>query len=412
MSWEKKTLDQLGSVARGKSKHRPRNDERLFGGDYPFIQTADVKESGLYLTNYSQTYNEFGLKQSKLWPAGTLCITIAANIAETAILGMDACFPDSIMGFLPFEGISDVRYVKYCFDMLQRECKQISQGTTQDNLSWEKLSTITFLVPSYDQQVKIADILSAYDDLIENNKKQIKLLEEVAQRLYKEWFVDLHFPGYENTKIIDGIPEGYFLQPISDCLEAYLGGGWGKESPDGKNNYLGTVIRGTDINSIKAGDFKSLPVRYHTDNDRRKKALKADDIVFELSNGNINNIGRSLLIDDFILEQSETFTICASFCKLLRPKNRFLAIIIYWAIQDMQKSGKLLTFKKQGSNGINNFSFENFLNYRVIVPEGVELVESLDNIMKMISDIRKKIALLIEARERLLDNLMNRKLEA
>lgn len=412
MSWEKKTLDQLGSVARGKSKHRPRNDERLFGGDYPFIQTADVKESGLYLTNYSQTYNEFGLKQSKLWPAGTLCITIAANIAETAILGMDACFPDSIMGFLPFEGISDVRYVKYCFDMLQRECKQISQGTTQDNLSWEKLSTITFLVPSYDQQVKIADILSAYDDLIENNKKQIKLLEEVAQRLYKEWFVDLHFPGYENTKIIDGIPEGYFLQPISDCLEAYLGGGWGKESPDGKNNYLGTVIRGTDINSIKAGDFKSLPVRYHTDNDRRKKALKADDIVFELSNGNINNIGRSLLIDDFILEQSETFTICASFCKLLRPKNRFLAIIIYWAIQDMQKSGKLLTFKKQGSNGINNFSFEDFLNYRVIVPEGVELVESLDNIMKMISDIRKKIALLIEARERLLDNLMNRKLEA
>ncbi len=412
MSWGKKTLDQLGSVARGKSKHRPRNDERLFGGDYPFIQTADVKESGLYLTNYSQTYNEFGLKQSKLWPAGTLCITIAANIAETAILGMDACFPDSIMGFLPFEGISDVRYVKYCFDMLQRECKQISQGTTQDNLSWEKLSTITFLVPSYDQQVKIADILSAYDDLIENNKKQIKLLEEVAQRLYKEWFVDLHFPGYENTKIIDGIPEGYFLQPISDCLEAYLGGGWGKESPDGKNNYLGTVIRGTDINSIKAGDFKSLPVRYHTDNDRRKKALKADDIVFELSNGNINNIGRSLLIDDFILEQSETFTICASFCKLLRPKNRFLAIIIYWAIQDMQKSGKLLTFKKQGSNGINNFSFEDFLNYRVIVPEGVELVESLDNIMKMISDIRKKIALLIEARERLLDNLMNRKLEA
>lgn len=223
MSWGKKTLDQLGSVARGKSKHRPRNDERLFGGDYPFIQTADVKESGLYLTNYSQTYNEFGLKQSKLWPAGTLCITIAANIAETAILGMDACFPDSIMGFLPFEGISDVRYVKYCFDMLQRECKQISQGTTQDNLSWEKLSTITFLVPSYDQQVKIADILSAYDDLIENNKKQIKLLEEAAQRLYKEWFVALHFPGYENTKIIDGVPEGWTLGKLMDIAEITMG---------------------------------------------------------------------------------------------------------------------------------------------------------------------------------------------
>lgn len=411
MSWEKKTLDQLGSVARGKSKHRPRNDERLFGGEYPFIQTADVKESGLYLTNYSQTYNEFGLEQSKLWPAGTLCITIAANIAETAILGMDACFPDSIMGFLPFEGVSDVRYIKYCFNLLQRECKQISQGTTQDNLSWEKLSTITFLVPPYDQQVKIADIISTYDDLIENNKNQIKLLEEAAQRLYKEWFVDLHFPGYENTKIINGEPEGWHQKLISDCLNVYLGGGWGTEIATGKNIYLGKVIRGTDINKIKVGDFKDLPIRYHTENDRKKKSLRINDIVFEISNGNINNIGRSLLIDEFILEKSGKFSICASFCKLLRPKNRLLALIIYWGIQDMQKSGNLLAFKRQGSNGINNFSFEAFLNYRVYIPEDIKMVEPLENITQMIGLSRKKVSLLSEVRDRLLTKLMNGEVE-
>ena len=209
MKWEYKTLDQLGTVSRGKSKHRPRNDPKLFGGKYPFIQTADVKNADYYITKYSDTYNESGLAQSKLWDKGTLCITIAANIADTGVLAFPACFPDSIMGFVPFEGVANTRFIKYCFDRLQRDCKQISQGTAQDNLSWKKLSTIKFCIPEYKEQCRIADILSAYDDLIENNRKQIKLLEEAAQRLYKEWFVNLRFPGHENTKIVDGVPEGW-----------------------------------------------------------------------------------------------------------------------------------------------------------------------------------------------------------
>ena len=223
MSWEKKTLDQLGSISRGKSKHRPRNDPKLFGGQYPFIQTADVKNANFYITEYSDTYNETGRAQSKLWDVGTLCITIAANIADTGILGIPACFPDSVMGFIPYDGVSDVRFVKYCFDMLQRDCKQISQGTAQDNLSWQRLSTIEFPAPPFEIQHRIADILSAYDDLIENNRKQIKLLEEAAQRLYKEWFVDLLFPGHEHAKIVDGVPEGWFATNINAVMTFHRG---------------------------------------------------------------------------------------------------------------------------------------------------------------------------------------------
>ena len=145
--WKYKTLDQMGSVQRGRSKHRPRNDARLFGGQYPFIQTADVKNAPFYISEYTETYNEMGLAQSKLWDIGTLCITIAANIADTGILAIPACFPDSVLGFRAYDDISDVRFVKYCFDILQKDCKQISQGTAQDNLSWEKLSTIKFPCP-------------------------------------------------------------------------------------------------------------------------------------------------------------------------------------------------------------------------------------------------------------------------
>ena len=233
MKWEYKTLDQLGTVSRGKSKHRPRNDPKLFGGKYPFIQTADVKNADYYITKYSDTYNESGLAQSKLWDKGTLCITIAANIADTGVLAFPACFPDSIMGFVPFEGVANTRFIKYCFDRLQRDCKQISQGTAQDNLSWEKLSTIKFCVPEYKEQCRIADILSAYDDLIENNQKQIKLLEEAAQRLYKEWFVDLNFPGHENTKIVDGVPEGWRRGLLKELISVNYGKDHKKAPDDG-----------------------------------------------------------------------------------------------------------------------------------------------------------------------------------
>jgi type I restriction enzyme S subunit len=110
--WKLLRLDQLGTVARGRSRHRPRNDPALYTGPYPFVQTGDVKAAGLRLYNYTQTYSELGLTQSRMWPAETLCITIAANICDTTILGIPACFPDSIVGFTAETGVADVVFVK------------------------------------------------------------------------------------------------------------------------------------------------------------------------------------------------------------------------------------------------------------------------------------------------------------
>lgn len=198
-------LDDLGSIGRGKSKHRPRNDSSLFGGEYPFIQTGDVKKAELYLTEYSQTYNEKGLAQSKLWDKDTLCITIAANIAETAILGIKACFPDSIIGFIPDADKSDLKFIKYCLETYKLQMQSISQGATQDNLSLEKLRSINFEVPNLENQNRIAEILYSYDKLIENNTKQIAILEQTAEQIYKEWFVRMRFPNYEKTKFVKGV---------------------------------------------------------------------------------------------------------------------------------------------------------------------------------------------------------------
>lgn len=235
IKWENRALAELGSVSRGKSKHRPRNDKKLYGGDYPFIQTADVKNAIFYINEFSQTYNEVGLKQSKLWEKDTLCITIAANIAETALLSFPACFPDSIVGFIPFENISDVRYIKYTLDNYKTEFQKRSKGATQDNLSVSKINSLKLLIPDYDYQVKVADVISKYDLLIENNQKRIVLLEEIAQRLYTEWFVKYKFPGHDKVRLVDSgtelgsIPHDWSVKKLKDIAILTMG-----QSPESK----------------------------------------------------------------------------------------------------------------------------------------------------------------------------------
>jgi type I restriction enzyme, S subunit len=220
--WKEYKLNEIGYVSRGKSKHRPRDAAFLYGGQYPFIQTGDVKNAEFYITSHTQTYSEEGLKQSKLWSKGTLCITIAANVAETAILGFDACFPDSILGFIAYETEADTIFVKYYLDTLKVYLQGMSKGTTQDNLSVEKLLSIKLNLPPLSIQQKIATILGNYDALIENNEQQIRVLETTAQEIYKEWFVRGRCPfGEKDDK--EKIPKEWAIKKLGDILELKYG---------------------------------------------------------------------------------------------------------------------------------------------------------------------------------------------
>jgi type I restriction enzyme S subunit len=140
-------LPNLGELARGKSKHRPRNDPKLYGGPYAFIQTAEVRASGGRIRRYSQTYNELGLAQSRLWPKGTLCITIAANIAETGILEFDACFPDSVVGLLVEGNPALARYVELYLRSVKDRLDRLAPATAQKNINLEILEQLEIPVP-------------------------------------------------------------------------------------------------------------------------------------------------------------------------------------------------------------------------------------------------------------------------
>lgn len=386
---------------------------------YYFISCKDVYDGAIHYDGARQiTERDYtdANKRTLLEPYDIL-VTNSGTIGRMALVKdipetYKTTFQKSVAIIKPNKEKVRPTYLYYCLLNCVNQFINQSNGSAQKNLLLGTMREfILSLEDNLDLQDKLAGILAAYDDLIENNQKQIKLLEEAAQRLYKEWFVDLRFPGHETTPIVDGVPEGWSRKTVEECLSFHGNGGWGKETSMGKNEHPGKVIRGTDIEDVKAGRFNDIPLRYHTDNDIKKRTLKIHDLVFELSNGNINNIGRCLLIDDLVLKNCGENTICASFCKLLRPVNRLHSLILYWEIQDMQTSGRMLPLKKHGANGINNFDFDGFLNHELLIPDNACMLKPIEAIMAKISIIQGQFALLTEARDRLLPKLMNGELE-
>ena len=156
------TLPELGEFGRGVSKHRPRNDPKLLGGEYPLIQTGDVAAANLYITSYNSTYSELGLKQSKMWSKGTLCITIAANIAKTAILDFDACFPDSVVGFTANEKTNNV-FIHYWFSFFQAILESQAPESAQKNINLKILSELKVIVPEKAKQDEFVEFIGQVD---------------------------------------------------------------------------------------------------------------------------------------------------------------------------------------------------------------------------------------------------------
>ena len=144
---------------RGRSRHRPRNDPTLYGGDYPFIQTGEIRNCNGTILDYSQTYNASGLAQSKLWPEGTVCITIAANIAETGVLGFDACFPDSVIGLVCDEKVTFPEYVEFMVRNFAADLKAQGKGSAQDNINLGTFEKSHYPFPPIERQRQIVDRL-------------------------------------------------------------------------------------------------------------------------------------------------------------------------------------------------------------------------------------------------------------
>lgn len=154
--------DVAKEFGRGKSRHRPRNEPGLYGGPYPFIQTGDISRADHWLTEYTQTYSELGLAQSRLWPRGTICVAIVgATVGESAILDFDACFPDSVIGIVVDEDKADCEYVEYLLQAHKMRLKERGKGTARDNINLGTFEREAFPFPPLEEQKQIAGQLNA-----------------------------------------------------------------------------------------------------------------------------------------------------------------------------------------------------------------------------------------------------------
>ena len=316
-----------------------------------------------------------------------------------------------------FKG-NDPKYVYYFLKVFGLE--RFNSGAGVPTLNRNDLDNYEIQIQEIENQQKITSILSAYDDLIENNTRRIKILEEMAQTIYKEWFVNFRFPGYEKEKFADSplgkIPEGWEDKKICECLDYYIGGGWGKEEKNKEYSEGAFVIRGTDIPSLKVGDISNTVYRFHKKSNLKSRKLEVNDIVFEVSGGSKDQpLGRSILIGHNLLNQWNEGVMFASFCKLIRiKKNEVSPYQLYLYLLNNYSNGIIEQYQVQ-STGISNYKFESFINEEILIIPPQKIRESFDEI---VGDIFNKIYLLgkknsnlCKTRDLLLPKLMSGEVE-
>lgn len=370
-------ISDIGEVITGNTP--PRKNSEYYGDYTLFIKPTDISKDSKYTYNPEECYSEIGYEKYKktLIPQGATCVVTIGSIGEKLTKAHTDCFINQAMNAVIPNEKYDEDYVYYVLKYNLKQLKMFDSGTAsgRENVSKSAFSSINInVLTKKDNQIKVGKILSNYDDLIENNNKRIKILEKMAQKIYKEWFVDFKFPGYETTTFkqteLGKIPSDWNSKPIGELLEHQIGGGWGNEEQSDKYTESAYVIRGADIPNGRDGNIQNCPLRYHTKSNIKTRLLKANDIVFEVSGGSKGQpVGRALLLNKNLFNQFNDNVICASFCKLLRTDTKqILPEIVYLHLLNIYNNGKIEKYQTQ-STGIINFKFTFFLeNEQILVP--------------------------------------------
>jgi type I restriction enzyme S subunit len=312
--------------------------------------------------------------------------------------------------------IADPAYVYYFSQKRELRSaaeKSMSGASGRQRALISSLSEFDCAFPPLPTQQRIAGILSAYDELIENSQKRIKILESMARALYREWFVHFRFPGFENHPRVASahgeIPQGWEVKKLESLIEFHIGGGWGKDTADDDHTQPAWVIRGTDIPAARSSQVTGVPHRFHTVSNLRTRKLSVGDILFEVSGGSKGQpVGRTLIITTELLSSLDGDVICASFCKRIHPKaDVYGSELLYLSFLDGYESGEIEKYQVQ-STGISNFKWTEYIANieRVIPPE--QLRSQFQSIVAPLFSQIATIGLSIENLRRTRDLLLPR----
>ncbi len=394
-------VGDLGKVITGNTP--PRSNPELYGNYIPFIKATDISENEKYTYTPEEYYSEEGFRKYKtsLIPKHSTCVVTIGSIGKKMTMACQDCFINQAMNAIIPNDDYDYEYVYYLLKNNIHKLKNLDSGTASGR---ENVSKSAFMgmelsvIKDKVTQKRIGSILSAYDDLIENNQKRIKLLEEAAQRLYKEWFVDLRFPGHESVKIVDGVPEGWSRKQIFELGKIITG----KTPNTSKQEYYGGSIPFVKIpdmhNCIYTISTESTLTKLGADKQKNNYIPENSIMVSCIGTVGLVNISSELCqtnqqINSIVLKNRED---------------------VYYLFFSMKMLKTLLD--GVGSNGATmiNVNKSKFSSIEILYPNAIlrnKYFSIAKPYFRKIYYLSKQISYLREARDRLLPKLMNGEIE-
>lgn len=396
----------------------------------PVLTKGDIKPRGLI--EHGGKFVPWDLISSKsirLTEADDFLVSTRDLTTAANFLGLVSRAPNTphavnqgVTVFKVKTNIVDKSYLAYWCEspVFRGHIKGHYAGATQIHIRHADLMAAPVMLPNMSEQRRIASILSAYDDLIENNTRRIAILEEMARRIYEEWFVHFRFPGHEQVKMVESelglIPGGWKIQPLVELLEHHIGGGWGQENHSDDFPVAAYVIRGTDIPDARSSNLGRSPLRFHKESNFRTRKLQPGDIVFEVSGGSKDQpVGRAVLLRSKLFASADHPIICASFCRLVRAnKTAILPELLQLHFERIYESREIMKYQTQ-STGITNFKFTVFTEKELVLvpPQDIQkqFQSFVDSLYGLASTLGVKNTNLRTTRDLLLPKLISGELD-
>ena len=349
----------------------PKTSEPLYwDGDIPWLSVKDFVGDSKYVFSTEKHITKLGLENSstKLLQKDDIIISARGTVGEMAMIPFPMSFNQSCFG-IRAKGSIDPHFLYYYTKTKVNELKGNSHGSVFDTITRATFDNIICSLPPLAEQRRIAGILSAIDDKIENNRRINTNLELQAQALFDEWLCKV------NT--IKGT--------FNDIIDATLAGDWGQETLQGNYTHEVYCIRGADIPALRNGDKGKMPIRYILERNYLVKQLRANDIVIEISGGSpTQSTGRVCMITKSLLDRLGKDVVCTNFCRAITPKNGYaIFIFLYW--QMLYNKNTMFSYEN-GTTGIKNLNIADLISKEPINVPKQEDVDKLNVVLQPIYD--------------------------
>lgn len=355
-------LDEIVDVTMGQSpKSEYYNTEK---NGYPFLQGNRT-----FGFKYP-TFDTYTTVVTKFAKAGDVIMSVRAPVGALNITPLDMCLGRGVCSLRMKNGNQSFLFYMmkyYVSHLLKRE-----SGTVFGSVNRNDINGLEVDIPEdVEEQKRIARYLEMIDDKIELNNAINNNLEQQAQALFKEWFID----NLENAE--------WSASTFKRLIQSTLNGDWGKETPTGNNVEKVYCIRGADISEVKAGNKGKLPTRYILPKNLANKKLEAGDIVVEISGGSpTQSTGRCAAITQSLLDRYDSSMVCTNFCKAIKPQTGY-SLFVYYYWQYLYEKGVFFSYEN-GTTGIKNLDFTGFIETEPIFIPPLDKIQAFDDYCKSI----------------------------